>query len=245
MLRCFCVCGKGDISREEAEDELFVDATDVFWKGDKDAETTVKTLVKKQKPWRNDPQGIKSTVDKLNALGKKAINALKGELRGKWLEELGILEKAQEMWTNALINPEVDEFKKAVNSGDGIKFMHKGKNEEGIERYSISKKSKQISLNKRKSETREKINSELRGENIIFKVNGNKYNAQIGRAFTSKNLYGDNQTTSVAAFDKKISLMYEGDTAQLLKDAKYTHSSKDVKNKHGKIVCGGIILKKI
>ncbi|WP_281523126.1 hypothetical protein [Mogibacterium timidum] len=36
-----------DISREEAEDELLADATDVFWKGDKDAEAAVKTLVEK------------------------------------------------------------------------------------------------------------------------------------------------------------------------------------------------------
>ena len=246
MFRSFCVCGKGDISREEAEDELLADATDVFWKGDKDAEAAVKTLVEKNRSLGETIlNAIKSTVDKLNTLGKNAMNALKGELRGKWLEELGILEKAQEMWTNALMDPEVDEFEEAVDHGDEIKFMYKGKNEEGIERYSISKKSKQISLNKRKSDTREKINSELRGENIIFEVNGNKYNAQIGRAFTSKNLYGDNQTTSVAAFDKKISLMYEGDTTQLLKDEKYMHSSKDVKNKHGKIACSGIILKKI
>lgn len=37
-----------DISRAEAEDELLADATDVFWKGDADAEAAVKTLVEKK-----------------------------------------------------------------------------------------------------------------------------------------------------------------------------------------------------
>ena len=58
------------------------------------------------------------------------MNALKGELRGKWLEKLGIMEKAQEMWTNALMNSEVDEFEETVNNDDEIKFMFKGKNKE-------------------------------------------------------------------------------------------------------------------
>ena len=62
------------------------------------------------------------------------MNALKGELRGKWLEELGILEKAQEMWTNALMHPEVDEFEEAVDHGDEIKFMYKGQKKERYER---------------------------------------------------------------------------------------------------------------
>lgn len=131
MFRSFCVCGKGDISREEAEDELLADATDVFWKGDKDAEAAVKTLVEKNRSFGETIlNAIKSTVDKLNTLGKSAMNALKGELRGKWLEELGILEKAQEMWTNALMHTEVDEFEEAVNNDDEIKFMFKGKNKE-------------------------------------------------------------------------------------------------------------------
>ena len=92
MFRSFCVCGKGDISREEAEDELLADATDVFWKGDKDAEAAVKTLVEKNRSLGETIlKAIKSTVDKLNTLGKSTMNALKGELRGKWLEELGIL----------------------------------------------------------------------------------------------------------------------------------------------------------
>ena len=38
-----------DISRAEAEDELLADATDVFWKGDADAEAAVKTLVEKNR----------------------------------------------------------------------------------------------------------------------------------------------------------------------------------------------------
>ena len=131
MFRSFCVCGKGDISREEAEDELPADATDVFWKGDKDAEAAVNTLVEKNRSLGETIlNAIKSTVDKLNTLGKKAMNALKGELRGKWLEELGIMEKAQEMWTNALMNSEVDEFEETVNNDDEIKFMFKGKNKE-------------------------------------------------------------------------------------------------------------------
>lgn len=168
MFRSFCVCGKGDISREEAEDELLADATDVFWKGDKDAEAAVKTLVEKNRSLGETIlKAIKSTVDKLNTLGKSAMNALKGELRGKWLEELGILEKAQEMWTDALMNSEVDEFEEAVDNGDGIKFMYKGKNADGIEIYSVTAKVKNMKPSEKNKMAKERIEKTILGENIF------------------------------------------------------------------------------
>lgn len=233
MFRSFCVCGKGDISREEAEDELLADATDVFWKGDKDAEAAVKTLVEKNRSLGETIlKAIKSTVDKLNTLGKSAMNALKGELRGKWLEELGILEKAQEMWTNALVNPEVDEFEEAVDNGNGIKFMYKGKNADGIEIYSVTAKVKNMKPSEKNKMAKERIEKTILGENIFFNTNKEKYKAKIDTNFISKNIYGDNQTKGAKAQEKKVSLLAEGDSLEILQNMSYSHSSTDHNNKH-------------
>lgn len=225
-----------DISRAEAEDELLADATDVFWKGDADAEAAVKTLVEKNKSLGETIlKAIKSTVDKLNTLSKNVINALKGEYRGKWLEELGILEKAQEMWTEALMNPEIDKFEEAVNNDDEIKFMYKGKDSEGRDVFSISSKTKKLTKKEKRTELTERFEN---GEvlNVEFdNGKGRKYTAKPHEDFAGKNFYGDKQTKSINAFNKKVNLFYEGDLSKLLQNSEYIRSGPE-KKEHKNVI---------
>jgi hypothetical protein len=219
-----------DISRAEAEDELLADATDVFWKGDADAEAAVKTLIEKNRSLGETIlKAIKSTVDKLNTLSKNVINALKGEYRGKWLEELGILEKAQEMWIEALMNPEIDKFEEAVNNDDEIKFMYKGKDSEGRDVFSISSKTKKLTKKEKRTELTERFEN---GEvlNVEFdNGKGRKYTAKPHEDFAGKNFYGDKQTKSINAFNKKVNLFYEGDLSKLLQNSEYIRSGPEKK----------------
>lgn len=225
-----------DISRAEAEDELLADATDVFWKGDADAEAAVKTLVKKNRSLGETIlKAIKSTVDKLNTLSKNVINALKGEYRGKWLEELGILEKAQEMWTNALMNPEIDKFEEAVNNNDEIKFMYKGKDSEGRDVFSISSKTKKLTKKEKRTELTERFKN---GEVLTVEFDngkGRKYTAKPHEDFAGKNFYGDKQTKSINAFNKKVNLFYEGDLSKLLQNSEYIRPG-DEKKEHKNVI---------
>lgn len=225
-----------DISRAEAEDELLADATDVFWKGDADAEAAVKTLVEKNRSLGETIlKAIKSTVDKLNTLSKNVINALKGEYRGKWLEELGILEKAQEMWTEALMNPEIDKFEEAVNNDDEIKFMYKGKDSEGRDVFSISSKTKKLTKKEKRTELTERFEN---GEvlNVEFdNGKGRKYTAKPHENFAGKNFYGDKQTKSINAFNKKVNLFYEGDLSKLLQNSEYIRPG-DEKKGHKNVI---------
>lgn len=225
-----------DISRAEAEDELLADATDVFWKGDADAEAAVKTLVEKNRSLGETIlKAIKSTVDKLNTLSKNVINALKGEYRGKWLEELGILEKAQEMWTEALMNPEIDKFEEAVNNDDEIKFMYKGKDSEGRDVFSISSKTKKLTKKEKRTELTERFEN---GEvlNVEFdNGKGRKYTAKPHEDFAGKNFYGDKQTKSINAFNKKVNLFYEGDLSKLLQNSEYIRSGPE-KKEHKNVI---------
>ena len=225
-----------DISRAEAEDELLADATDVFWKGDADAETAVKTLIEKNRSLGETIlKAIKSTVDKLNTLSKNVINALKGEYRGKWLEELGILEKAQEMWTEALMNPEIDKFEEAVNNDDEIKFMYKGKDSEGRDVFSISSKTKKLTKKEKRTELTERFEN---GEvlNVEFdNGKGRKYTAKPHENFAGKNFYGDKQTKSINAFNKKVNLFYEGDLSKLLQNSEYIRPG-DEKKEHKNVI---------
>lgn len=225
-----------DISRAEAEDELLADATDVFWKGDADAEAAVKTLVEKNKSLGETIlKAIKSTVDKLNTLSKNVINALKGEYRGKWLEELGILEKAQEMWTNALMNPEIDKFEEAVNNNDEIKFMYKGKDSEGRDVFSISSKTKKLTKKEKRTELTERFKN---GEVLTVEFDngkGRKYTAKPHEDFAGKNFYGDKQTKSINAFNKKVNLFYEGDLSKLLQNSEYIRPG-DEKKEHKNVI---------
>lgn len=225
-----------DISRAEAEDELLADATDVFWKGDADAEAAVKTLVEKNKSLGETIlKAIKSTVDKLNTLSKNVINALKGEYRGKWLEELGILEKAQEMWTDALMNPEIDKFEEAVNNNDEIKFMYKGKDSEGRDVFSISSKTKKLTKKEKRTELTERFKN---GEVLTVEFDngkGRKYTAKPHEDFAGKNFYGDKQTKSINAFNKKVNLFYEGDLSKLLQNSEYIRPG-DEKKEHKNVI---------
>lgn len=225
-----------DISRAEAEDELLADATDVFWKGDADAEAAVKTLVEKNKSLGETIlKAIKSTVDKLNTLSKNVINALKGEYRGKWLEELGILEKAQEMWIEALMNPEIDKFEEAVNNDDEIKFMYKGKDSEGRDVFSISSKTKKLTKKEKRTELIERFEN---GKvlNVEFdNGKGRKYTAKPHEDFAGKNFYGDKQTKSINAFNKKVNLFYEGDLSKLLQNSEYIRSGPE-KKEHKNVI---------
>ena len=225
-----------DISRAEAEDELLADATDVFWKGDADAEAAVKTLVEKNKSLGETIlKAIKSTVDKLNTLSKNVINALKGEYRGKWLEELGILEKAQEMWTEALMNPEIDKFEEAVNNNDEIKFMYKGKDSEGRDVFSISSKTKKLTKKEKRTELTERFKN---GEVLTVEFDngkGRKYTAKPHEDFAGKNFYGDKQTKSINAFNKKVNLFYEGDLSKLLQNSEYIRPG-DEKKEHKNVI---------
>lgn len=225
-----------DISRAEAEDELLADATDVFWKGDADAEAAVKTLVEKNRSLGETIlKAIKSTVDKLNTLSKNVINTLKGEYRGKWLEELGILEKAQEMWTNALMNPEIDKFEEAVNNNDEIKFMYKGKDSEGRDVFSISSKTKKLTKKEKRTELTERFKN---GEVLTVEFDngkGRKYTAKPHEDFAGKNFYGDKQTKSINAFNKKVNLFYEGDLSKLLQNSEYIRPG-DEKKEHKNVI---------
>ena len=225
-----------DISRAEAEDELLADATDVFWKGDADAEAAVKTLVEKNRSLGETIlKAIKSTVDKLNTLSKSVINALKGEYRGKWLEELGILEKAQEMWTEALMNPEIDKFEEAVNNNDEIKFMYKGKDSEGRDVFSISSKTKKLTKKEKRTELTERFKN---GEVLTVEFDngkGRKYTAKPHEDFAGKNFYGDKQTKSINAFNKKVNLFYEGDLSKLLQNSEYIRPG-DEKKEHKNVI---------
>lgn len=225
-----------DISRAEAEDELLADATDVFWKGDADAEAAVKTLVEKNKSLGETIlKAIKSTVDKLNTLSKNVINALKGEYRGKWLEELGILEKAQEMWIEALMNPEIDKFEEAVNNNDEIKFMYKGKDSEGRDVFSISSKTKKLTKKEKRTELTERFKN---GEVLTVEFDngkGRKYTAKPHEDFAGKNFYGDKQTKSINAFNKKVNLFYEGDLSKLLQNSEYIRPG-DEKKEHKNVI---------
>ena len=225
-----------DISRAEAEDELLADATDVFWKGDADAEAAVKTLIEKNRSLGETIlKAIKSTVDKLNTLSKNVINALKGEYRGKWLEELGILEKAQEMWTEALMNPEIDKFEEAVNNDDEIKFMYKGKDSEGRDVFSISSKTKKLTKKEKRTELTERFEN---GEVLTVEFDngkGRKYTAKPHEDFAGKNLYGDKQTKSINAFNKKVNLFYEGDLSKLLQNSEYIRPG-DEKKEHKNVI---------
>lgn len=225
-----------DISRAEAEDELLADATDVFWKGDADAEAAVKILVEKNRSLGETIlKAIKSTVDKLNTLSKNVINALKGEYRGKWLEELGILEKAQEMWTNALMNPEIDKFEEAVNNNDEIKFMYKGKDSEGRDVFSISSKTKKLTKKEKRTELTERFKN---GEVLTVEFDngkGRKYTAKPHEDFAGKNFYGDKQTKSINAFNKKVNLFYEGDLSKLLQNSEYIRPG-DEKKEHKNVI---------
>lgn len=225
-----------DISRTEAEDELLADATDVFWKGDADAEAAVKTLIEKNRSLGETIlKAIKSTVDKLNTLSKNVINALKGEYRGKWLEELGILEKAQEMWTEALMNPEIDKFEEAVNNDDEIKFMYKGKDSEGRDVFSISSKTKKLTKKEKRTELTERFEN---GEvlNVEFdNGKGRKYTAKPHEDFAGKNFYGDKQTKAINAFNKKVNLFYEGDLSKLLQNSEYIRSGPE-KKEHKNVI---------
>lgn len=225
-----------DISRAEAEDELLADATDVFWKGDADAEAAVKTLIEKNRSLGETIlKAIKSTVDKLNTLSKNVINALKGEYRGKWLEELGILEKAQEMWTNALMNPEIDKFEEAVNNNDEIKFMYKGKDSEGRDVFSISSKTKKLTKKEKRTELTERFKN---GEVLTVEFDngkGRKYTAKPHEDFAGKNFYGDKQTKSINAFNKKVNLFYEGDLSKLLQNSEYIRPG-DEKKEHKNVI---------
>lgn len=225
-----------DISRAEAEDELLADATDVFWKGDADAEAAVKTLIEKNRSLGETIlKAIKSTVDKLNTLSKNVINALKGEYRGKWLEELGILEKAQEMWIEALMNPEIDKFEEAVNNDDEIKFMYKGKDSEGRDVFSISSKTKKLTKKEKRTELTERFEN---GEvlNVEFdNGKGRKYTAKPHEDFAGKNFYGDKQTKSINAFNKKVNLFYEGDLSKLLQNSEYIRSGPE-KKEHKNVI---------
>lgn len=225
-----------DISRAEAEDELLADATDVFWKGDADAEAAVKTLIEKNRSLGETIlKAIKSTVDKLNTLSKNVINALKGEYRGKWLEELGILEKAQEMWTEALMNPEIDKFEEAVNNDDEIKFMYKGKDSEGRDVFSISSKTKKLTKKEKRTELTERFeNGEIL--NVEFdNGKGRKYTAKPHEDFAGKNFYGDKQTKSINAFNKKVNLFFEGDLSKLLQNSEYIRSGPE-KKEHKNVI---------
>lgn len=225
-----------DISRAEAEDELLADATDVFWKGDADAEAAVKTLIEKNRSLGETIlKAIKSTVDKINTLSKNVINALKGEYRGKWLEELGILEKAQEMWIEALMNPEIDKFEEAVNNDDEIKFMYKGKDSEGRDVFSISSKTKKLTKKEKRTELTERFEN---GEvlNVEFdNGKGRKYTAKPHEDFAGKNFYGDKQTKSINAFNKKVNLFYEGDLSKLLQNSEYIRSGPE-KKEHKNVI---------
>lgn len=225
-----------DISRAEAEDELLADATDVFWKGDADAEAAVKTLIEKNRSLGETIlKAIKSTVDKLNTLSKNVINALKGEYRGKWLEELGILEKAQEMWTDALMNPEIDKFEEAVNNNDEIKFMYKGKDSEGRDVFSISSKTKKLTKKEKRTELTERFKN---GEVLTVEFDngkGRKYTAKPHEDFAGKNFYGDKQTKSINAFNKKVNLFYEGDLSKLLQNSEYIRPG-DEKKEHKNVI---------
>jgi hypothetical protein len=234
-----------DISRAEAEDELLADATDVFWKGDADAEAAVKTLVEKNRSLGETIlKAIKSTVDKLNTLSKNVITALKGEYRGKWLEELGILEKAQEMWTDALMNPEIDKFEEAINNNDEIKFMYKGKNKDGVEIYSISTEVAKLSGKDKKALAKNKNKADVKIEKVHFISKEEEYDAKFDKKFLGEDIYGDKKTKPHKTYNKKINLMIEGDLLNVLKDAQYYDSSEDHDEKHGPDVVGWDYFKK-
>lgn len=101
--------------------------------------------------------------------------------------------------------------------------------------FSISSKTKKLTKKEKRTELTERFEN---GEvlNVEFdNGKGRKYTAKPHEDFAGKNFYGDKQTKSINAFNKKVNLFYEGDLSKLLQNSEYIRSGPE-KKEHKNVI---------
>lgn len=87
------------LTRQQAEDELLADATDVFFR-DYDM---IEALANENRSLGEKLlDGIRSLLDTLHRMAKRSEENFEGSPKGEWLEALNIVEEAQRLWVKAL-----------------------------------------------------------------------------------------------------------------------------------------------
>lgn len=208
-----------ELTREQAEDELLADATDVFFT-DYDM---IQTLVNENRSLGQKLlDGIRSILDTFHRLATNADSQRTGTRKGEWLEALAIVEEAEKLWVKAL-NESIGAESQSSNS---IQYALKGKDSDGVEVYETSKDIKSLSMKEKREKAIELVSHEFSGRTAKFKKENTVYYAAFQKAEMRKNVYGDSKSSG-KGFLAKINTMAENGYIELVENAMYDRSSKE------------------
>ena len=122
---------RSNCGTEEAEEEFIADSADEFFTD----EDSIKRLIKDERTVAEKfYDALCQVVDTLHTLTK----GTKSTGEGKWMKDIGVFEKAQKMWTDALMNPETEKTKSSnekytvIDTEEGEVKFQKRKFSDGI-----------------------------------------------------------------------------------------------------------------
>ncbi|MGP1544622.1 MAG: hypothetical protein ACTTIO_06735, partial [Candidatus Fimenecus sp.] len=119
------------------------------------------------------------------------------------------------------------------NNDNDEKYSKKGENKYGIEVYETSEEVKKLTWKERIKQYKNLMENMFYGRTVRFNRNGHIYYAQFDKDSTDKILYGEKD---ISQKGKKaiIKVGADGDIFDIVENAKYDHSGKDLKNHKSK-----------
>lgn len=120
-----------------------------------------------------------------------------------------------------------------VENENAEKFSKKGENKYGIEVYETSEEVKKLTWKERIKQYKNLMENMFYGRTARFNRNGHIYYAQFDKDSTDKILYGE-KGLSTKGKKAIIKAGADGDVFNVVENAKYDHSGKDLKNHKSK-----------
>ena len=136
---------------------------------------------------------------------------------------------ARGLWNGA------EEFAESFGQPTDVRYQLKGVNENGIEVYETSEKTKNLSLSEKKKALLNSVKNDFKGRNAKFTKDGETYYAQINDAGIRKGVYGDKKS-SRGGSTAKLNIGADGNYFELLENSLYNGSSDE----QGKTTNNGI-----
>jgi hypothetical protein len=113
------------------------------------------------------------------------------------------------------------------NAAQRVDFSLKGKRADGIEVYETDEQIKKLPYKERRQKFIDVMANEYRGRTAKFVKNGQTYYATFEDADVRKNIYGDNKSDP-SGRDAKVNTGADGSIFELVENATYDHSSREV-----------------
>lgn len=122
--------------------------------------------------------------------------------------------------------PNLGDERTVFADGNTVSMEYRGTNENGIEVYETSEKTKNLSWKERKQEFLRLMRDQYRGRTAKFVRNGHTYYARFQYRDVSKNIFGDDKSDQKGK-DAKINVGADGNIFELVENARYDHSETE------------------